>query len=96
MAHFRPCEEGLLLYCQVQPRSSRDGVVGLHDDRLKIRITAPPVDGRANNHLAIFVAKILSVARSRVSVISGETGRRKTCLIRGLKALPPNLVPPNG
>jgi len=62
--------------------------VGIHNDRLKIQITAPPTDGKANEHLIRFIAKIAGVAKSRVTLVSGQTSRQKTLLIEGLDALP--------
>lgn len=92
MHYFSTCEQGILLHCQVQPRASRDRIAGLHDDRLKIQITAPPVDGKANRHLTAYIAKVAGVPKSRVSVVRGETSRNKTCLLQGLAALPDGLL----
>jgi uncharacterized protein (TIGR00251 family) len=55
--------------------------VGLHDGRLKIALTAPPVDGKANKALVAFLATTLGTARSAVRLLSGETGRRKRALV---------------
>jgi uncharacterized protein len=62
----------------VQPRASRTEVSGTHDGRVKIRLAAPPVDGAANAELVAFIAARLGIARSRVRVIGGASGRRKT------------------
>lgn len=70
----------------VVPRSSRDKIAGLVGERIKIQITAPPVDGEANAYLVAFVAKQLGVRKSAVSLASGETGRRKRLRIEGLDA----------
>jgi hypothetical protein len=56
--------------------------MGLHDGRLKIGVSAPPVDGKANRELQNFLAKQLSVARSDIAVISGSQSRQKTILIQ--------------
>lgn len=88
MSYFRIGEQGVLLDCLIQPRASRDRIAGVHDNRLKIQITAPPVDGKANKHLIAYIAKVTGLAKSRISVINGDTGRRKTCLLQGLEALP--------
>ena len=79
-------EKGVILKVQVQPRASRDEVVGLHGDGLKIRITAAPVAGAANKHLLKFLAKKLRVARSQMSIISGATSRTKSIAIEGITA----------
>jgi uncharacterized protein len=68
----------------VQPRASRTGVAGMHGDAVKIRLAAPPVDGAANEELIRFLAEILGVARSAVSVAAGETSRRKTIEVEGI------------
>jgi len=62
----------------VAPRSSRTRIVDVFDNRLKIQLTAPPVDGQANQALVDFLAKTLGVARAQVSVVGGLSNRRKT------------------
>lgn len=78
----------LILKIHVQPKASRDEVAGLHGDSLKIRITAPPVDGMANERLIRFLAKIFKVAKSGILLVSGETGRDKIFRIKGPGRLP--------
>jgi uncharacterized protein (TIGR00251 family) len=56
--------QDLILDLHVQPRASRDEIVGVIGDRLKVRITAPPVDGKANQHLIAYLAKQFRVAKS--------------------------------
>jgi uncharacterized protein (TIGR00251 family) len=68
----------------VQPRASRSGVVGVHGDRLKIAVTAPPVDGEANAAVIAVVAAALGVPKRDVAVVRGATGRRKTLRIAGV------------
>jgi hypothetical protein len=81
--------EQLLLSVRVQPRSSKDEIVGPHGtESLKVRITAPPVDGKANAHLIKFLAKSFGVAKSQVELVSGTTGRDKRLAITGPKCLP--------
>ena len=65
----------------VQPGASRTGVQGIADDRLRVRLAAPPIDGRANAALLKFLAGQLDVAPSKTSVLRGDTGRRKTVRI---------------
>lgn len=74
--------EGVVLRLQVQPRSSKNQIVGPHGDALKVKLTSPPVDGAANKCCCEFLAKLCGVAKSNVSVVSGETSRRKRVLIR--------------
>jgi len=73
-----------ILTIHVQPRASRTEVAGWHGDAVKIRLAAPPVDGAANDALTAFLAERLAVPRSAVSLLSGETSRRKRVGIDGL------------
>jgi uncharacterized protein (TIGR00251 family) len=76
----------------VQPRAARTELAGLHDGRLKLRLTAPPVDGAANAALVQFLAERLDLPRSALSVASGSTGRRKTVSINAGCELAPRLA----
>lgn len=88
MAFVEVDGDDLLLHCHIQPRASRDTLVGIHDGRLKIQVASPPVDGKANDRLIRFVASILGIARGRVSLVRGQSSRHKTLRIEGLNALP--------
>lgn len=68
----------------VQPRASRPGVGPVAGDRLRVSVTAPPVDGKANAAVIEAVAEAFGVRRAAVSIVRGETGRRKTLHIAGL------------
>lgn len=68
----------------MQPRAARSEVAGRHGDAIKIRVAAPPVDGEANEALVRFLAKILGVPRSAVSITAGQAGRRKRVRVEGL------------
>ncbi|WP_420554821.1 DUF167 domain-containing protein [Neptuniibacter marinus] len=83
--------DNLLLNCHLQPKASKDEFYGLHGDSLKIRITAPPVDGKANAHLIKFLAKQFGVAKNAVSVIKGELARQKRVKIAQPKKIPEQL-----
>ena len=85
-SYVKESGDGVVLKVQVQPRASRDEVVGPHGEALKIRITAPPVAGAANKHLLKFLAKKLQVARSQMSIASGATSRAKSIAIEGISA----------
>lgn len=63
MSAVTRCEDGLVLRLYIQPKASRDSIVGLHGDEVKIAITAPPVDGQANSHLTKFLGKQFRVAK---------------------------------
>ena len=68
----------------VQPRASRAKVGPLHDGRLKVAVTSPPVDGEANAAVIELIAKTLGVAKGAVKVIAGATSRRKTLEVSGV------------
>ncbi len=67
----------LVLSIRLQPRASRDEICGRYGDAIKIRITAPPVDGRANAHLIRFLASVFAVPQASVRIVSGTRGRNK-------------------
>lgn len=68
----------------LQPRASKNEVKGIQDDRLKVRLKSPPVDGEANKELIGFMAKLLGVKKAEVEITSGLASRRKTLRIDGL------------
>ena len=70
-------DEGIVFTVTVQPRASKNAVMGRHADTLKIKLTAPPVDGAANKACLAFLAKQLGVAKSRLEIVSGHTSRVK-------------------
>jgi uncharacterized protein (TIGR00251 family) len=72
------------LSVRVQPRASRNEVTGLVGETLKIRLTAPPVEGEANDACLKFLAKLLDLAPSRLVVIQGDRSRNKVVRITGL------------
>lgn len=76
-------ENALFIHVYLQPRASCDEIIGLHGDCLKIRLTTPPVEGRANQHLCRFLADFFQVARHKVSVVKGEMNRKKWVRIEG-------------
>jgi uncharacterized protein (TIGR00251 family) len=68
----------------VQPRASRVKLGPVHDNRLKVAVTAPPVDGEANAAVIDAIAKALGVARGAVEVVAGAASRRKTVRVTGV------------
>lgn len=78
----------LVLRLVIQPKASRDGLMGLHGDEFKVAITAPPVDGQANTHLVKYLAKQFKVAKSQVSIEKGELGRHKQVRIENPQQIP--------
>ena len=78
-------DEGVSFYVQVQPRASRDVIGGEHADALKIRLTAPPANDRANEALVQLLAERLNVPRAAVRIVAGEKSRRKRVVVAGVK-----------
>lgn len=74
---------GVLLHVQVQPRASKNEVAGVLEGSLKLRLTAPPVEGEANKECVKFLAKLFNIPKSSVEIIQGQKSRRKTVLIKG-------------
>ena len=91
MSWYRWDGEDLLLAVHLQPKASKDEFAGLHGDRLKIRLTAPPVEGKANAHLMAFLAKAFGVPKNQVSLESGELNRQKRVRIARPQRFPEGL-----
>jgi uncharacterized protein (TIGR00251 family) len=81
-------EDDILLRLYIQPKASRDKIIGLHGEELKIAITAPPVDGKANAHLTKYLSKQFKVAKGLVKIEKGELGRHKQ-----VRICSPNQIP---
>jgi len=80
--HIKP-DKTLLLSIYVQPKADRNAIVGLHGDAVKLRLTAPPVDGKANKAVIAFWAKALNIPKSAVTIKSGLQSRMKKILLKG-------------
>lgn len=78
----------LVLAVLVQPRAGRNAIAGPHAEHLKIRLTAPPVEGEANAMLVSFLAQQFGVRREAVEILRGDTARRKIVRIRNPRLLP--------
>lgn len=87
-AHYVWQGGDLILHCHLQPKAASDAIVGVHGDRLKIRITAPPIDGKANEHLTKWLGKLFKVPRGDIEIVQGELGRQKTLRIKQPKQIP--------
>lgn len=75
---------GITFSVRVQPRARRNAVAGEIGDALKIALTAPPVDGRANKACVEFLAELLEIPQTSVSIISGHSSRNKVIRVTGL------------
>ena len=83
----------LILEVHIQPGARRDEIVGPHGDRLKIRISAPPVDGKANLHLIRYLADCCGVPARAVELLAGLSGRTKRLRIQSPARLPAGIPP---
>ena len=84
MPFVHPAGEGVVLAVYVQPRASKNELVGIQGDELKVRLPSPPVEGAANKLCREFVAQLLGVSRKDVALIAGEHSRHKRLLVTGV------------
>lgn len=91
-AWYRLRTEGITLSLHVQPGAKRSEIVGLHGDALKIKLAAPPVEGRANEALLKYIAELFDVPLRNVELKQGEQSRRKVVAIAGSTVNPETLV----
>lgn len=89
-------ESSVTLSIRIQPRSSKNEIVTMESGALKIRLTAPPVDGAANEALVKFLAQTLSIPKSHVEIVSGHTSREKIVRISGMSGAEVKRVLNNG
>jgi hypothetical protein len=93
---IRDIPEGCTLPVRVHPGARRSAITGIHDGALKVSLTTPPTDGRANQALVAFLAGELHIPRARVTLLTGAASRSKSLRIAGLTsaqlraALPPS------
>jgi len=83
-AYIEPTSSGVVLRVFVAPRSATTKVLGLHDGMVKVALTAAPVEGAANKALLAFLAKMLGASKSSVTIIAGETSRKKIVSVEGI------------
>jgi len=86
MIPLRETETGVIFRIRVVPRASSSEVAGIQGDALKLRITAPPVDGKANEECIRLLAETLGVKKVQVTIIAGHASRTKTVAVDGVKA----------
>lgn len=74
-------EEGLIVSLRISPNASKNEIIKT-DDGVKIKITAPPVDGKANKFLVEFLSKLFKIPKSSIEILRGETSKEKTLLLK--------------
>ena len=83
MLNIQKTDDGIIFTVKVQPGASKNEIVGVQGDALKVKINAPPMKGKANRALIDFLAKHLGVKKSEVEIISGRTSRIKKIKVLG-------------
>jgi len=83
---IRDTPQGVTFSIRVQPRARKNAIVGELGDALKLALTAPPVEGRANEACIEFLAEFLKVPRSSITIAAGETSRNKVIRVAGMSA----------
>ena len=89
---YRRDGENITLTLHVQPGAKRSEIAGLHGDALKIRLAAPPIEGRANEALLKFIAKLFDVPLRQVELKRGEQSRHKVILVQRSRVAPDSIV----
>jgi len=82
MSWIQETPGGVILKVLVLPKGSRNEIIGLQDDKLKVKLTAPPVEGAANKMCVDFLARCLKVRKSDIEILSGYKGRSKSLIVR--------------
>jgi uncharacterized protein (TIGR00251 family) len=86
LSFAKDVSDGCTLSVRLHPGARKNGVTGVHAEALKIALTAPPVDGKANEALIAFLADSLHLPRARVALVAGATSRAKMVRITGRSA----------
>jgi uncharacterized protein len=89
---YRRNEETITLTLHVQPGAKRSEIAGLHGEALKIRLAAPPIEGRANDELLKFIAELFAVPLRNAELKQGGQSRHKVVAVTGSKVLPESLL----
>ena len=85
-------DKDLELRLYIQPGAKNTQLTGLHDNQLKIRLAAPPIDGKANQELIAFISTIFKVPKSQVKLHKGATSQNKTLIVQSLSYMPAELL----
>jgi uncharacterized protein (TIGR00251 family) len=80
-------QKAVSIKIKVEPRSSKSGIVGLYGDALKVKLTSPPVEGKANKELVEVLAKECGIRKSDVEIVSGKSSKNKLVRIAGIKSI---------
>ena len=84
MVDLRRRGDAVIFRVRVIPRASRDKIAGIHDGAVRVRLTAPPVEGAANEALVAFLSSVLRVPKRDIELVSGQSARNKVVSVSGL------------
>ncbi len=84
---FKKTKDGVLIEVKVEPRSSKKGLSGIMENVLKVKLTAPPVEGEANEQLIEVIAELTGVRKSDIRIVRGLSSKRKVVEIRGIESI---------
>jgi len=84
MISIQETKEGVVFSIRVIPRSSRSEIAGIQDDALKLKITSPPVEGKANEACIRVLSDLLGVRKSQITIVSGHKSRNKRIAVSGI------------
>ena len=82
---FKETKDGLIIKLRIAPNASKNEIIKSDDGSVKVKITAPPIDGKANKALVEYFSKIFKIPKSYIEIIKGETSKDKTILIKNSK-----------
>jgi uncharacterized protein (TIGR00251 family) len=82
--YFKEDAAGICFRVRLSPRSSKEGLEGVHGDAIKLKVKSPPVDGKANKAMLKFLSKCLGIPMSGIKILSGQTSRIKTVRAEGV------------
>jgi uncharacterized protein (TIGR00251 family) len=84
---FKKTKDGIVIEVRVQPRSSKKGIAGVMDNVLKVKLTAPPVEGEANEQLIEVISEATGVRKSSIKIVRGLSSKKKVVQISGVESI---------
>jgi len=84
---FRKTKDGIVIEVKVEPRSSKKGLAGVMDNVLKVKLTAPPVEGEANDQLIEVLSEATGVRKSNIKIVRGLSSKKKVVEIKGIQSI---------
>lgn len=82
---YQETSEGVIISLHVQPQAPKSQIIGEYNNCLKVKIKAPPVDGKANDEIIRFFSEILHCPKNNIEILKGDKSKQKKILVRGMK-----------